>query len=126
MRRGRPVPKQGLRLRDQQVALGEERADLQLVRDGAFTQDVAVEVDDGEGQVGEESGGDVDFPPLRLHFDDSAHHQVADFRRVPCAEGPDGEELVGFLNGGVNGGDDEGGGGEHVGAVASEVGAVGG
>lgn len=122
MQRGRPVLEQRLHLRDQQVALGEESADLQLVRAGAFAQDAAGQVDGGQGEVGQESGGDVDFPPLRLHFHDPAHDQVADFRRVPCPEGPDGEELVGFLNGARDGGDDGRGCGEDVGAVASVVG----
>lgn len=54
----------------------------------------------------EERGGDVDAPALGLHFYYAAHDEVADFGRVACAEGQDGEEFVGFLEGPGYGGVD--------------------
>ena len=69
--------------------------------------------------MGEERGGDVDAPALGLHFDDAPDEQVADFGHVARAEGEDGEELVGFLEGPGDGGVDCGGVRGGVSAVAS-------
>lgn len=69
--------------------------------------------------MGEQRGGEVDFPALRLHLDDAADDQVADFRGVARAEGPDGEELVGFEEGAGDGGEDLRGRGVRVGSVAA-------
>lgn len=49
--------------------------------------------------MGEERGGQVDFPAFGLDFDDAAHDEVANFGGVAGAEGADGEEFVGFLEG---------------------------
>ena len=54
-----------------------------------------------------------------MDFDDAADDEVADFGRVACAEGADGEEFVGFLQGACYGGGDCCGGRVGVGAVAS-------
>lgn len=67
----------------------------------------------------EQRGGEVDFPALRLHLDDAADDEVADFGRVARAEGTDGEEFVGFEEGAGDGGEDLGGRGVGVGSVAS-------
>ena len=69
--------------------------------------------------MGQQWGREVDFPALRLHFDDAADDQVADLGRVARAEGADGEELVGFEEGAGDGGEDLGGGGVCVGSVAA-------
>lgn len=73
--------------------------------------------------MGEQRGGQIDFPALRLHLDDAADDQVADFGRVARAEGADGEEFVGFEEGAGDGGEDcglsGGGGGGGVGSVAA-------
>ena len=61
----------------------------------------------------------IDLPPLSLHFDDAADNQVADFGRVACAEGTDGEEFVGFEEGAGDGRDDLEGGGAGIGSVAA-------
>lgn len=54
----------------------------------------------------EQWGGEVDFPALRLHFDDAADDEVADLGRVARTEGADGEEFVGFEEGAGDGGED--------------------
>ena len=54
----------------------------------------------------EERGAEIDFPSLCLYFDDSADYEVADFGGIACAEGGDGEEFVGFLEGAADGGED--------------------
>lgn len=75
--------------------------------------------------MGEQRGGEVDFPALRLHLDDAADDEVADFRGVARAEGADGEEFVGFEEGAGDGGEDLGGGGVRVGSVAAWGGLAG-
>lgn len=67
----------------------------------------------------EQWGGEVDFPALRLDFDDAADDEVADFGRVARAEGADGEEFVGFEEGAGDGGEDLRRCGVRVGSVAS-------
>ncbi len=47
--------------------------------------------------MGEQRGGEIDFPALGLDFDDAADDEVADFGGVAGTEGADREELVGFL-----------------------------
>ncbi len=71
--------------------------------------------------MGEQGGGEVDFPALGLDLDDAADDEVADFGGVARAEGPDGEEFVGFEEGAGDGGEDCGGGwgGGCVGSVAA-------
>lgn len=69
--------------------------------------------------MGEQWGREIDLPTLRLHLDDPADDQVADFGRVARAEGADGEEFVGFEEGAGDGGEDLGGGGVGVGSVAA-------
>ena len=76
--------------------------------------------------MGEQRGGEVDFPALRLHLDDAADDKVADFRGVARAEGADGEEFVGFEEGAGDGGEDLGGGGVRVGSVAAGGGGLAG
>ena len=70
----------------------------------------------------QQGGAEVNFPALGLHLDDAADDQVADFGGVAGAQGPDGEELVCFLEGAGDGGEDGlggRGGGGGVGAVAA-------
>lgn len=69
--------------------------------------------------MGQQRGGQVDFPALRLHLDDAADDEVADFGRVARAEGADGEEFVGLEQGAGDGGEDLGGRGVRVGPVAA-------
>ncbi len=71
--------------------------------------------------MGEQGGGEVDFPALGLDLDDAADDEVADFGGVARAEGADGEEFVGFEEGAGDGGEDCGGGpgGGCVGPVAA-------
>lgn len=71
--------------------------------------------------MGQQRGGEVDFPALGLDFDDAADDQVADFGGVARAEGADGEEFIGLEEGAGDGGEDAGGGGVGVGSVASAV-----
>jgi hypothetical protein len=97
-----------LHLRDDQIALGEKRPDLQLIGTGAAAQNASGQIDRGKRELGEQRGGDVDFPPARLHLDDAANDQVADFGRVARAQRLDREEFVGFLDGAGDGGDDGG------------------
>ena len=129
MQTRRAVLEYTLHLGDEEVALGEKRADLQLVGGGAPAEDAAGQIDGAEGEVCEERGREVDFPPLGLHFDDAPDDQVADFGRVACAEGRDGEEFVGAEDGAGDGGVDGGGGGGWGGggvcAVASGEGSDG-
>jgi len=113
------VPKDALHLRDEQIALGEEGADVEFVDGGAFAQDAAGEVDGGEGEGGEEGRRYVDAPAPGLHFCYAADDEIADFGGVARAEGQDGEEFVGFVDGAGDGGEDCGGLGGGVGAVAS-------
>jgi len=54
-----------------------------------------------------------------LHFCYAADDEIADFGGVARAEGQDGEEFVGFVDGAGDGGEDCGGLGGGVGAVAS-------
>ena len=103
---GGAVLVQLLDLGDEQVALGEEAADLQLVRLGALAEDAAGQVDGRDLQHGELRGGDVDAPPLGLHLDDAADDEVADFWGVARAERLDGKELVGLGEGACEGGCD--------------------
>lgn len=91
---GAAVAVELLDLGDEQLALGEEGADLQLVRLGAPPLDAAGQVDGGEGQLREQGGADVDAPPPRLHLGDAADDEVADLGRVARAQGAHGEELV--------------------------------
>ncbi|ROV89684.1 hypothetical protein VSDG_08106 [Cytospora chrysosperma] len=84
-----------LHLGHQQVALGEEAPDGQLVRLGAPPLDAAGEVDGRQRQAGQLEGADVDAPPLGLHLDDAAHHEVAHLGGVAGAQGPHRQELVG-------------------------------
>lgn len=118
MQTRRAILENTLHLRDEQIALCEKRPDGQLVRARALPQDAAGQIDSGEGKVREERGGEIDFPALGLDFDDAADDEVADFGGVARAQGADGEELVGFLEGACYGGEDGGGGG-GVGAVAA-------
>ena len=74
--------------------------------------------------MGEQGGGEVDFPALGLDLDDAADDEVADFGGVARAEGADGEELVGFQKGAGDGGEDGRGVRVRVGPVASGVFAV--
>lgn len=108
-----------LDLRDDEVALGEEGADLEFVRVGALAEDAAGQVDGGDLEDGELRGADVDAPALGLDLDYAADDEVADLGGVAGAQGPDGEELVGAGYGSRNGGDDFGGARGDVGAVAS-------
>lgn len=96
---GGAVLVQLLDLGDDEVALGEEAADLQLVRLGALAQDAAGQVDGRDLQDGELRGGDVDAPALGLDLDDAADDEVADLRGVAGAQGPHGEELVRLCEG---------------------------
>lgn len=113
------VPVQLLDLGDDEIPLGEEAPDLQLVRLGALAQDAAGEVDGGDGEDGELRGRDVDAPAAGLDLGDAADDEVADLRVVAGAEGPDAEELVGAGEGAREGGGDGGGVGEDVCAVAA-------
>ena len=54
----------------------------------------------------EQGGGEVDLPALRLHLDDAADDQGADFGGIARAEGADGEEFVGLEEGAGDGGED--------------------
>lgn len=96
-----------LDLGDDEIPLGEEAADLQLVRLCALAQDAAGKVDGGDGEDGELRGGDVDAPALGLDLGDAANYQVANLRVVAGAERADGEELVcpgeGACEGGCDG-----------------------
>ena len=120
MQGGAAVGEELLDLGDEEVALGEEGADLQLVGLGALAQDAAGEVDGGDLEDGELGGGDVDAPALGLDFDDAADDEVADLGSVAGAEGTDGEELVGFGEGTGEGGGDVGRTGWDVGAVTAD------
>ncbi len=80
--------------------------------------------------MGEQGGGEIDFPALGLDLDDAADDQVADFGRVARAERADGEELVGFEEGAGDGGEDRrvglrGGGVGSVAAVGELAGPLG-
>lgn len=119
MKTRRAILMQLLHLSNHKIPFGEEAADLQLVCFGALAEDAAGEVDGGDLEDGELRGGDVDAPALGLDFDDAADDEVADLRGVAGAEGPDGEELVGFGEGAGEGGGDGGGAGGDVGAVAA-------
>lgn len=91
---GGAVLVQLLDLGDEQVALGEEAPDLELVGLGALAEDAAGEVDGGDLEDGELGGGDIDAPALGLDLDDAADDEVANLRVVARAEGPHGKELV--------------------------------
>lgn len=119
MQRRRPISMKRLHLRNNQVTLGEKRPDLQLVRLGALPLDAAGEVYGGELEDGELGGGDVDAPAAGLDLGDPADDEVAYFGGVAGAEGPDGEELVGFRYDAGDGGGDVCCGGGDVGSVAS-------
>ena len=93
-----------LHLGKDQITLGEKRADGQLVRGRALSQNSTWEVDRAEREVGEQRGGEVDFPALGVDFDDAADDEVADFGGVARAEGVDGEEFVGDVDGSREGG----------------------
>ena len=97
----------------------EVLAHLQLVGRRAPAQHAAGQVDRGQGQLREERRGDVNFPPVFLHFDDAADDQVADLGRVAGAQGQDGEELVGAQDGAGEGRGYGGVEGGVVGAVAA-------
>lgn len=79
-----------LHFRDDEVPLGEEAADLELVCLCALAENTAGEVDGGDGEDGELGGGYVDAPALGLDFDDAADDEVADLRGVAGAQGADG------------------------------------
>lgn len=106
MQRRRPIPVQSLHLRNDQIPLGEERPDLQLVRLGALPLDATGKVYGGELEDGELRGGDVNAPAAGLDLGDAADDEVAYLGGVAGAEGPDGEELVGFCYGAGDGGGD--------------------
>ena len=113
-----------LNLGDEQIALAEKGADREFIGGGTAPQDSAGEVDGAQGQVGEQWGGEIDFPSLGLHLDHAADDEVADFRGISSAEGANGEEFVGFLqsagDAGEDGGRRGGGGRRSVGAMASD------
>jgi len=64
----RPILINTLHLRHQQIPLGEKRPDRQFVRAGALAEDPTGEVYGGEGEVGEQGGGEIDFPAFGLDF----------------------------------------------------------
>lgn len=103
---GGAVLVQLLDLGDDEVALGEEGADLELVGLGALAEDAAGEVDGGDLEGGELRGGDVDAPAAGLDLGDAADDEVAYLGGVAGAEGADGEELVGPGEGAGQGGYD--------------------
>lgn len=108
-----------LHLGDDQVPLGEEAPNLQLVDLGALAQDAAGQVDGRDGEDGELGGGDVDAPALGLDLGDAADDEVADLGVVARAEGAHREELVCAREGAGEGGCDGCGVGEDVCAVAA-------
>lgn len=108
-----------LNLGDEQIALGEEAPDLELVGLGALAEDAAGEVDGGDLEDGELGGGDVDAPALGLDLDDAADDEVADLRVVARPQGTHREQLVGAGEGAGEGGGDGGGVWGDVGAVAA-------
>lgn len=95
-----------LDLCDDKVSLGEEGADLELVRVGALAEDAAGEVNCRDLENGELGGADVDAPAFGLDLYDAADDEVAYLGGVAGAEGPDGEELVCAGYGACDGGDD--------------------
>ena len=115
----RPVLIHALHLRDQQIPFAKERPDGQFVRTGALAQYAAGKVDGGEGQVSEERSGEVDFPAFGLDLDDAADDEIANLRRVARAEGPYGEEFVGFDEGAGDRGKDLGSARMGVGSVTA-------
>lgn len=116
---GGAVLVQLLHFGDEQVALGEEAPDLELVGLGALAEDAAGEVDGGDLEDGELGGGDVDAPALGLDLDDAADDEVANLGVVARAEGTHGEELVCAGEGACEGGGDGGGVEGDVGAVTA-------
>lgn len=117
-----PILIDPLHLRDDEFALPQERPHGEFIRAGSFPQYASRQVYGGEREVGEERSGEVDFPAFGLYFDDAADDEVADFGCVAGAEGADGEEFVGFLEGAGEGGENYGVGWGGVGAVASKKG----
>lgn len=111
-----------LHLGHQQVAFTEEGPDGQLVGAGASAQDAAGQVDGAQRQDRQQRSRKVNFPPLRLHLDDPAHDQIADFGRVACAQGPDRQQFVCFLDCAGHGGDDHGAGVGRKSAMTSTFG----
>ena len=116
-----PIRKDTLHLRHQQISLREERPDVKLIHRSPFPQYPTRQVNARKRQRSHKRRSDIDTPALRLDLDDAANDEVADFGGVPCTDGGDGEEFVGFLDGAGDGGADEGaaGGGECT--VASAV-----
>lgn len=100
------VAVQRLHLRDDEIPLLEESADVQLVDGGPPAQRAAGQVNRGEGQGGQQRGGDVYEPAAGLDGDDAANEEVADLRGVARGERGDGEELVGAGEGAGDGGGD--------------------
>lgn len=119
MQRRRAVLVQLLDFRDDQVALGEEASDLQLVCFSALAENAAGEIDGADLEDGELGGGYVDAPSFGLDFGDAPDDEVADFRGVAGAEGMHGEEFVGFGEGSREGGGDGLGGSWEVSTVAT-------
>jgi hypothetical protein len=115
----RVVPVQALHLGNQQIALAEEGADVELVDGRPPAQDAAGQVDGAQRQAGQHGGRDVDGPLLGLHGDNAADDEVADLGGVARAQGLDGEQLVGLVQVAGDGGDDGGGVGGDVSAVAA-------
>ena len=84
--------------------------------------DAAGEVDGGELEDGELGGGDIDTPTAGLDLGHTTDDKVAYLGGVAGAEGPDGEEFVGFCYGAGDGGGDVCCLGGDVGSVASDRG----
>lgn len=93
---GGAVLVQLLHLGHDEVALGEEAANLQLVRLGTLAQDAAGQVDGRDLQHRQLRRRHVDAPPLGLHLDNAPDDEVANLGRVASAQGPHREELVGL------------------------------
>lgn len=110
-----------LHFRNNQVSLREETSDLQLVCFGTLPEDAAGEVDGGDLEDGELGGGNVDAPTLGLDFDDATDDEVTNLGCIAGAEGPNGEEFVGFRKGASEGGGDGGGSRRNIGAVATKA-----
>jgi hypothetical protein len=69
---------QGLHFGDEEVAFGEEGADVEFVDGGAAAEDAAGQVDAAEWEVGEHGRGNVDAPLLRLYAHDAPDYEIAD------------------------------------------------